>query len=344
MTSLDDTRKAEMKSTPGRSVNTTAIAAMLLVLGLGAVGADAQEANYPAHPIRLIVPTAPGGTMDIVARTLAQALAPIIGAQVFIENKPGGNNNIGASYVARANPDGYTLLVHSDSFTSNASVFKDPGYDALTSFEPISMLATAPGALAVRTDIGINNLDDFISFSRKSGRDLTVASTGIGTVSHLTGIMFQQRMGLPQWTDVPYPGAAKAVTDVIGHHVDSIFVMVAPLVPFDQNHELKILAVTTAARSPAVPEVPTVAERTALKDFNVANWVALFAPAGTPKPIVAKLAKDVGAAVREPAVSKNLAQLGLDVAGDGPEPLASEVRSKVLQWREVIARAGLKVE
>jgi tripartite-type tricarboxylate transporter receptor subunit TctC len=223
-------------------------------------------------------------------------------------------------------------------------VFKDPGYDALTSFEPISMLATAPGALAVRTDLGLATLDDFVAYSKKSGKGLMVASTGIGTVSHLTGIMFQQRMGLPPWTDVPYPGAAKAVTDVIGHHVDSIFVMVAPLVPFDQSGALKILAVTTASRSAAVPNVPTVAEQTSLKDFNVANWVALFAPAGTPKPVVEKLAKDVALALKDPAVAGSLAQLGLDVAGDGPDALATEVRSKVLQWRDVIHRAGLKVE
>jgi tripartite-type tricarboxylate transporter receptor subunit TctC len=331
-------------------MTSTRATAFALAFGMGLVAASAppsqaeDAASYPSRSIRLIVPTAPGGTMDIVARTLAQALGPLIGAQVFIENKPGGNNNIGASYVARATPDGYTLLIHSDSFTSNASVFKDPGYDALTSFEPISMLAKAPGALAVRTDLGLSNLDDFVAYSKMRGKALMVASTGIGTVSHLTGIMFQQRMGLPPWTDVPYPGAAKAVTDVIGHHVDSIFVMVAPLVPFDQSGDLKILAVTTAARSAAVPNVPTVAEETSLKDFNVANWVAMFAPAGTPKPIVDKLAQDVATALKEPAVSKSLAQLGLDVAGDGPEPLATEVRSKVLQWRDVIARAGLKVE
>ncbi len=332
-----------MKSTRGTfALGLTLGLALLVSTALPSQAQDA--AAYPTRAIRLIVPTAPGGTMDIVARTLAQVLGPAIGAQVFIENKPGGNNNIGASYVARAAPDGYTLLVHSDSFTSNASVFKDPGYDALTSFEPISMLAKAPGALAVRTDLGLATLDDFVAYSKSKGKALMVASTGIGTVSHLTGIMFQQRMGLPPWTDVPYPGAAKAVTDVIGHHVDSIFVMVAPLVPFDQSGDLKILAVTTAARSPAVPDVPTVAEKTDLKDFNVANWVALFAPAGTPKPIVDKLAKDVAAALKEPAVAGSLAQLGLDVAGDGPEPLANEVRSKVAQWREVIARAGLKVE
>jgi tripartite-type tricarboxylate transporter receptor subunit TctC len=320
--------------------------AFVLALFIAAVPpSHAQDAaSYPTRSVRLIVPTAPGGTMDIVARTLAQVLAPAIGAQVFIENKPGGNNNIGASYVARATPDGYTLLVHSDSFTSNASVFKDPGYDALTSFEPITMLAKAPGALAVRSDLGLASLDDFVTYSKRNGKALMVASTGIGTVSHLTGIMFQQKMGLPPWTDVPYPGAAKAVTDVIGHHVDSIFVMVAPLVPFDQSGDLKILAVTTAARSAAVPNVRTVAEQTGLKDFNVANWVALFAPAGTPKPIVAKLAREVVAALHDPAVTNSLAQLGLEVAGDGPAPLAAEVRSKVLQWHDVIARAGLKVE
>jgi tripartite-type tricarboxylate transporter receptor subunit TctC len=320
--------------------------AFVLALFIAAVPpSHAQDAaSYPTRSVRLIVPTAPGGTMDIVARTLAQVLAPAIGAQVFIENKPGGNNNIVASYVARATPDGYTLLVHSDSFTSNASVFKDPGYDALTSFEPITMLAKAPGALAVRSDLGLASLDDFVTYSKRNGKALMVASTGIGTVSHLTGIMFQQKMGLPPWTDVPYPGAAKAVTDVIGHHVDSIFVMVAPLVPFDQSGDLKILAVTTAARSAAVPNVRTVAEQTGLKDFNVANWVALFAPAGTPKPIVAKLAREVVAALHDPAVTNSLAQLGLEVAGDGPAPLAAEVRSKVLQWHDVIARAGLKVE
>jgi tripartite-type tricarboxylate transporter receptor subunit TctC len=317
---------------------------LALLIAAAAPSRAQDAASYPTRPIRLIVPTAPGGTMDIVARTLAQVLAPALGAQVFIENKPGGNNNIGASYVARATPDGYTLLVHSDSFTSNASVFKDPGYDALTSFEPITMLAKAPGALAVRSDLGLASLDDFVAYSQRNGKALMVASTGIGTVSHLTGIMFQQKMGLPPWTDVPYPGAAKAVTDVIGHHVDSIFVMVAPLVPFDQSGDLKILAVTTAARSAAVPNVPTVAEQTSLKDFNVANWVALFAPAGTPKPIVAKLAKEVAAALNDPAVASSLAQLGLDVAGDGPEPLAAEVKSKVLQWHDVIRRAGLKVE
>jgi tripartite-type tricarboxylate transporter receptor subunit TctC len=334
----------EMKMTRGVCRHGFALGAALLVAAAVAPCFAQDAVNYPVRSIRLIVPTAPGGTMDIVARTLANVLGPLIGAQVFIENKPGGNNNIGASYVARATPDGYTLLVHSDSFTSNASVFKDPGYDALTSFEPISMLATAPGALAVRTDLGLATLDDFVAYSKKSGKGLMVASTGIGTVSHLTGIMFQQRMGLPQWTDVPYPGAAKAVTDVIGHHVDSIFVMVAPLVPFDQSGALKILAVTTAARSAAVPNVPTVAEKTDLKDFNVANWVALFAPAGTPKPIVDKLARDVALALKDPAVAGSLAQLGLDVAGDGPDMLAGEVRAKVLQWREVIQRAGLKVE
>lgn len=339
---MKPTRGAPRGSLYGRLA---AAAALIGALAFGlAAPTLAQDANYPTRPIRLIVPTAPGGTMDIVARSLAQVLAPLIGAQVFIENKPGGNNNIGASYVARSAPDGYTLLIHSDSFTSNASVFKDPGYDALTSFEPISVLAKAPGALAVRPDLGISTLDDFVAYAKKSGKGLMVASTGIGTVSHLTGIMFQQRMGLPQWTDVPYPGAAKAVTDVIGHHVDSIFVMVAPLVPFDQHGELKILAVTTATRSPAVPDVPTVAEKTSLKDFNVANWVAMFAPAGTPKPIADKLAKDVAVALKEPAVAESLAKLGLDVAGDGPEPLAEEVRAKVAQWREVIQRAGLKVE
>ena len=335
-----------MKSTRGMRRHGLALGAALLISAALAPSLRAQDAvNYPVRSIRLIVPTAPGGTMDIVARTLANVLGPLIGAQVFIENKPGGNNNIGASYVARATPDGYTLLVHSDSFTSNASVFKDPGYDALTSFEPISMLATAPGALAVRTDLGLATLDDFVAYSKKSGKGLMVASTGIGTVSHLTGIMFQQRMGLPQWTDVPYPGAAKAVTDVIGHHVDSIFVMVAPLVPFDQSGDLEDPgghhrgALGRGAQcADRRRDRPASRISTSPTGWRCSRRPARPSRSWTSSPGMSPLA------LKDPAVAGSLAQLGLDVAGDGPDALAAEVRSKVLQWRDVIQRAGLKVE
>ena len=301
------------------------------------------EDAYPSRPIHLIIPSTAGGTTDIVGRALGQALSQQMGASFIVEQRVGGSTNIGMTYVAKAAPDGYTLLVVTDTLTSNVSTFRDPGYDPVTSFAPISILARAPGALAVRRDLGVANLDAFIDLARRKGRDLTVASTGTGSVSHLTGIMFQQRMGLPAWTDVPYAGSAKAVTDLIGGHVDAIFSMVVPLVPHVESGSLRLVAVTTGRRSPAVPDVPTVAERTGAADFDVANWTALLAPAGTPAPVIARLAAAVADAMRDPELLKRLSLLGVEAAGDGPDVLAGEIHRTVVQWREVVRKSGMKV-
>jgi tripartite-type tricarboxylate transporter receptor subunit TctC len=319
-----------------------ALAAALWLLALGAAPAAAEEA-YPARTIRLIVPSSAGGTTDVVARALAQALGARMNASVVVEQRIGGSTNIGMNYVAKAAPDGYTLLVVTDTLTSNASTFREPGYDPVTSFAPITMLARASGALAVRRDLGVATMDEFVALARRKGRDLTVASTGVGTVSHLTGIMFQQQMGLPAWTDVPYSGSAKAVTDLLGGHVDAMFSMVVPLVPHVAGGGLRLVAVTTRARSPALPAVPTVAETTTLKDFDVVNWTALLAPAGTPQPVIDRLARETAAALHDPAFLHRLETLGLDPAGDGPEALAREVLRTVAQWRDVVRQSGLPV-
>ena len=316
--------------------------ALCAFAALAAVPARADDADtYPARPVRVVVPSSAGGTTDVVARALAQALGQQMNASFVVEQKVGGSTNIGMNYVAKAAPDGYTLLVVTDTLTSNASTFRDPGYDPVTSFAPITMLAKAPGALAVRRDLAASTMDEFLALARRQGSDLTVASTGTGTVSHLTGIMFQQQAGLPAWTDVPYAGSAKAVTDLLGGHVDAMFSMVVPLVPHLASGQIRLLAVTTKARSPAVPDVPTVAETTALKDFDVVNWTALLAPAGTPEPIVRKLAAQAEIALRDPEMLRRLSLIGLDPAGDGPEALAHEIKRTVTQWRDVVRQAGM---
>jgi tripartite-type tricarboxylate transporter receptor subunit TctC len=316
--------------------------ALLLAAPGGAVRAEDADA-YPSKPIRIIVPSSAGGTTDIVARALAQALGQRMNASFVIEQRVGGSTNIGMNYVAKSPPDGYTLLVVTDTLTSNASTFRDPGYDPVTSFAPVTMLAKAPGALAVKRDLGVATMDAFVALARRKGPDLTVASTGTGTVSQLTGIMFQQQMGLPVWTDVPYAGSAKAVTDLLGGHVDAMFSMVVPLVPHAESGDLRLIAVTARTRSPTVPEVPTVAETTALKDFDVVNWTALLAPAGTPAPIVQKLAAQTALALHDPELLARFALLGVQPAGDGPDALAREIRRTVTQWRDVVRQAGMKV-
>jgi tripartite-type tricarboxylate transporter receptor subunit TctC len=314
------------------------------LLALGITPATAEDSDaYPSRPVHIIVPSSAGGTTDIVARALAQALGQQLNASFIVEQKVGGSTNIGMNYVAKSQPDGYTLLVVTDTLTSNASTFHDPGYDPVTSFEPVTMLAKAPGALAVKRGLGIATMDEFLTLARREGRDLTVASTGTGTVSHLTGIMFQQQVGLPAWTDVPYAGSAKAVTDLLGGHVDALFSMVVPLVPHVEHGDIKLIAVTTRARSRAVPDAPTIAETTALKDFDVVNWTALLAPAGTPEPIVRKLAAETSIALREPDLLRRLALLGMEPAGEGPAALAQEIRRTVVQWREVVRKSGMKV-
>jgi tripartite-type tricarboxylate transporter receptor subunit TctC len=321
-----------------RSIAAAVLATTWTVLPAGCRAQDV----FPSKPIHLIVPSTAGGTTDIVARALGQALSQKMNASFVVEQRVGGSTNIGMIYVAKAAPDGYTLLVVTDTLTANVSTFHDPGYDPVTSFAPISILARAPGALAVRRDLGVTRVGEFIDLVRRKGRDLTVASTGSGSVSHLTGIMFQQRMGLPAWTDVPYAGSAKAVTDLIGGHVDALFSMVVPLVPHVDGGSLKLVAVTTGQRSPAAPGVPTVAEATGATDFDVANWTALLAPAGTAAPVIEKLADATREALRDPEVLKRFSVLGFEAAGDGPDVLAAEIRRTVVQWREVVRKAGIK--
>jgi tripartite-type tricarboxylate transporter receptor subunit TctC len=325
------------------ALDVLALAAGLVAVVFGSLVkclADDAE-SYPSRIVHIIVPSAAGGTTDIVARVIAQALSRSLGVNFIVEQKVGGNTNIGSAFVSKAPPDGYTLLVNTDTLTSNASMYKSPGYDVITGFAPVTMLTKASGALAVGKNLGISSLAEFVGLATTKGKALSVASTGTGTVSHLTGVMFRQRMHLAEWTDVPYQGAARVVSDLLGGHVDAAFAMIAPFLAPAENGNLKLLAVTTKTRSPAAPDVPTIAEKTQLKDFDVVNWTALLAPAGTPAPIVSRLAAAVASVLKEPEVVGALSAQGLEPAGDGPEALARTLRANVAQWHEVVRRAGL---
>jgi tripartite-type tricarboxylate transporter receptor subunit TctC len=324
-----------------RSLSAFALAVSAYLVATQICSAD-EAANYPARPVRFIVPSGAGGTTDIVARTVAHALSQSLGATFLVEQKVGGNTNIGSAYVSKAVPDGYTLLVNTDTLTSNMTMYKDPGYDVIHGFAPVTMLTKAAGALVVRKDLGVSTLEEFVTLARQKGKALSVASTGTGTVSHLTGVMFRQRMDLPEWTDVPYQGTAKAMTDLLGGHVDAIVAMIPNFVSQAASGDIKILAVTTKDRSPVAPGIPTIAEATALKDFDVSNWTGLFAPPGTPGPVVEKLASEVARVLKDPATVQKLAAVGLEPACDGPDALARAVQGNVTQWRDVVLRAKLQ--
>ncbi len=304
--------------------------------------AQAEEAReFPSRTVRLIVPAAPGGPIDAVARILADGLKTQWPVPVVIENRAGAGTSTGAAFVAGAPPDGYTLLVMPDSITVNPSLYPNVNPDPLKSFEPIALIATATQLLVVRPGLGVADLRGFLDFARRKGTDLNMASAGTATLSHLTEVLLEQRSGIAT-THIPFKGAAPALTALLGAHVDAMWVMPAPAVPHLRSGQLLAVAVTSAARDPNLPDVPTV-EESGIADFRVENWQGLFAPAGTPKPIVEKIGRTVADVVKTPEVKSRMAAVGFDARGDGPGVVAELIRTNLPKWSEVIRRSGLKL-
>jgi tripartite-type tricarboxylate transporter receptor subunit TctC len=318
----------------------TMLRCLIGALAVLAMGSAAQAQSFPTRSVRLIVPAAPGGPVDTVARILADALKTVWKEPVVVESKPGAGNSTGALYVAQSPADGYTLLVISDSVTVNPSLYPYLDKDPLKQFEPISILVTAPQLLVARADLPASNLRDFIAAMKDASQPLNIASAGTGTISHLTQVLLDQRTGLKS-SHIPYRGAAPAVTAVVGKHVDAAWVMPAPTLSYVTAGQLKALAVTSTARDPKLPQVPT-AEESGLPNFEVMNWQGLFAPAHTPKPIVERIAQAVADALKQPEVRERLAKVGFEARGDGPAATAEQVRTNVARWSDVVARAGIK--
>jgi tripartite-type tricarboxylate transporter receptor subunit TctC len=312
------------------------------VLPLVFATAQAEEAReFPSRTVRLIVPAAPGGPIDAVARILADGLKVQWPVPVVIENRAGAGTSTGAAFVAAAPPDGYTLLVMPDSITVNPSLYPNVNPDPLKSFEPIALIATATQLLVVRPGLGVADLRQFLDFARRKGTDLNMASAGTATLSHLTEVLLEQKSGIAT-THIPFKGAAPALTALLGAHVDAMWVMPAPAVPHLRSGQLLALAVTSAARDPNLPNVPTV-EESGIADFRVENWQGLFGPTATPKPLVEKIGRVVAEVVKTPDVKSRMAAVGFDARGDGPDVVAELIRTNLPKWSEVIKRSGLKL-
>jgi tripartite-type tricarboxylate transporter receptor subunit TctC len=319
-----------------------ALAAMFLC-GVASAPVRAQEdpAKFPSRTVRLIVPSSPGGPVDAVARILADALRTVWSEPVIVESKPGAGNSTGAVYVANSPPDGYTLLVISDSITVNPSLYPNLDKDPLNQFAPVSVLVTAPQVLVARADLPASDLRGFIDDAKSKPGQLNVASAGAGTISHLTEVLLEQRAGI-KTAHIPFRGAAPAVTALLGKHVDAAWLMPAPLLPAIAGGQMKALAVTGAARDPKLPNVAT-AEEAGIADFQIMNWQGLYAPAGTPQPIVEAISRTVAGVLHTPEVRDRLAKVGFEARGDSPAVAAEQVRANVARWSKVIAAAGIKV-
>jgi tripartite-type tricarboxylate transporter receptor subunit TctC len=302
----------------------------------------AQSQGFPTRPIRFIAPYVAGGGVDFVSRVVAAKLSENIGQQVIVENRPGGGTNIGSELVARAAPDGYTLLVGGVPNTVNAVFFKKLPYDVIKDFAPISQMTTAPNILAVHPSLPVRTVKDLIALAKARRGELTFASAGIGSSNHLSGELFRVMAGV-DIIHVPYKGGGAAVTDLLAGQVSMYFGTTPSTVPHVRTGKLRALAVTSAKRSRAAPDIPTMAEA-ALPGFENSAWHGLMAPAATPPAVIEKLHSEVVRVLRLPEIVDRMASQGVDVIAGSPAELAAFIKQDLVKYDKLVKSAGLRVE
>jgi tripartite-type tricarboxylate transporter receptor subunit TctC len=304
----------------------------------------AAAAEFPSKTVSLVVPYAPGGPTDAMARTLAAALKGPLGQTVIVENKAGAGANLGAEAVARAEPDGHTLMFGTSApLAINVSLFKKINYDPIKSFTPVIQLGHLPNVLVVHPSVPARNVKELIAYAKANPGKLSYASSGNGASSHLAGVMFNQAAGT-DFVHVPYKGTGPALNDLLGGQVSMTFTDVLTAQPHVRAGKLRALGVTTASRSQALPEVPTVAEQ-GLPGFDVSVFFAIVGPAGMPRETVTRLNSAFVEVLKQPEVRSYLQAQGLEFApSTSPEALAAFIRAEVAKWRTVVASSGAQVD
>jgi tripartite-type tricarboxylate transporter receptor subunit TctC len=318
-------------------------AAACTLFALAALGASAQT-NYPTRQITIVVGFSAGGSTDIVARLIAEEIRKSWGQPVVIENRPGAGGNIGANMVAKAKPDGYTLLMGSvGPLAINASLYPDMPYDNLKDFTPISLVVHVPNMLVVNpAAMPVNSFAEFVALVKANPGKYFFASTGTGTSSHLSGELLKTMAGVDA-THVPYKGAV-ALNDLLsGQQVHFMFATIPSVIEFVRSGRLRALAVTSKTRSAAVPEIPTVAE-SGFPDFEASSWFGLLGPADLPHEVVAKLQAEVARALKNPEIRNKLVLQGADPVGSTPEDFGAYMRAETVKWAKVVKASGAKAD
>lgn len=316
--------------------NTLTALAMTLATGLACAQA------WPAKPITLIVPFPPGGSSDTLARSLTTPLAQVLGQPVVIESRPGAGATIGADVVAKAKPDGYTLLMGAVHHTIATSVYRKLPYDFEKSFAPITTVALVPNVLVVNAKNKATDVAGLIAQGKAAKDNLTYGSNGNGTLQHLIGTQFAASTGVGL-VHVPYKGSAPLTTDLLGGQIEMSFDTLTPLVPHIQGGKLRALAVTTAKRSSTLPNVPTLAEA-GVKDIDEGTWFGILAPAGTPADIVAKLNTEMVKIIQSPDFRKRMEEIGAEPVGNSPSQMAGQIRDDTAKYARVVKSANVAVE
>ncbi len=310
----------------------------IVALAWAGAGSAMAQTAYPSKPIHIVVTFTTGGAPDILARLIGERLQAAWGQSVIVDNKPGAGGNTGADSVAKAAPDGHTVVVGTvGTHSINGALYKKMPYDMVKDFTPITLLATTPNMLVVHNDVPAKNLTDFIALGKKGGK-MTFASSGAGTSIHVSGELFKTMTGIDM-EHIPYKGRASAIPDLLGGRVTMMFDNMPSSLPLVKDGKLRALGVTSAKRSAAAPEIPTIAEQ-GLPGFEAVSWFALFAPANTPVPIADKLQAEVSRILKSPEISQKLLAIGLEPGGGTPAELAAYQRSEITKWAKVVKDSG----
>ena len=317
------------------------LAAAALV-ALHAIAAQAQT-PYPGKPVRIVVPLAPGGNLDIVARAVAQPLGEAFGQQVIVENRPGASSLVGTQLVARAPADGYTLLAIANTFAVAPSLIPNPGYDPLKDFTGVTLTCLVPQVLVVNPALPARNVKELIALAKSKPGTLTYATSGVGATGHMAAELLSRQAGI-KMLHVPYKGNSQAIVDVIGGQVALMFDQVSTSLPQIQSGKLRALAVTSSKRSPLFPEVPTIAE-SGLPGFEDITFNGLMAPAGTPREVLLRINAEVAKAARNPELHKRFFERGIELtASASPEEFTAYIKAEFDKKAKLAREAGIKIE
>ena len=330
-----------------RRVLKSAAAGLLIATGLIATQAYSQTA-WPAKPVKIIVPFAPGGTTDLLARAMAPELSKAFGQSFIVENKAGAGGNVGADAVAKAPADGYTLLMGTvGTHGINVALYDKMPFDPVKDFAPVTLVAGVPNVMVMNTEkakaLGINTVADFVKYAKAHPGKLNMASSGNGTSIHLAGELFKSMSGT-YLVHFPYRGSGPALLDMVGGTMDVMFDNLPSALPQIKAGKLKALAVTSAQRSVVLPDVPTIEEAGKLKGFDASSWFGLLAPAGTPPDIVNRIQQEVAKSLSSPAVKEKLLGQGAIPGGNSPQDFAKMIASEIKKWAQVVKASGAKVD
>ena len=308
-----------------------------------AMATPVAAADYPTKPITLIIGFAPGGPSDVMARILTKKMEEVLKQPLVIENRPGAGGSLAGTAVARSAPDGYTVLLATGSLLAiNVSLYKNLGYDPEKDFEPISLIGMQTNVLYTHPSVPAKTLSELIAHAKANPGKLSFGSGGIGTPAHLAGELLKIEAKI-DITHVPFRGTGPTLQNVIGGHVPMAFNPPSPLLPHLQSGAIRAIAITTLARTGALPDVPTVAE-SGFPGFEATTWHGLVAPAGTPKDVVAALHRAVHATLNDPAARKQLTELGIDLAPNSPDEFRAYIKSEIPKWAKIVQASGAKAE